>query len=69
MQLRDCPSVAACRLETENVPQVDKGQEGEEGGTSPAALTAGTQRVFRPEPTVKAHSVFGTNKLANTAAR
>lgn len=56
-------------METENVPQVDKGQEGEEGGTSPAALTAGTQRVFRPEPTVKAHSVFGTNKLANMAAR
>ena len=48
-------------------------EEGEEKGASTAAFrkadTAGTRRAGRPEPTVKAQGVFGTNELADVAAR
>lgn len=45
------------------VPPAGKGKEGEERGASPAALKGRHLRDGRPEPTVKAQSVFGTNKL------
>lgn len=53
----------SCLQVGDSVPEVGKGQEGKDGGTSPAALTAGTRRAFRPEHNIKAHSVFGTNWL------
>lgn len=69
--VRGCPSGAACRLEEEQSPTSRQGEggRGEERGASPAALKGGHQRDGRPEPTVKAQSVFGTNKLADMAAR
>lgn len=55
------------------MPPVGKGKGGEERGASTAAFrkadTTGTQRARRPEPTVKAQGVFGTNELADVAAR
>lgn len=65
------PSGAACRLKKEQCPtSVGKETEGEERGVSTAALRKADTRVtHRPEPPAKAQDVFGTNKLADVAAR
>lgn len=57
----------------EQHPTEGQGEGGKGKGTSTAAFrkadTAGTQRAGRPEPTVKAQGEFGTNWLADLAAR
>lgn len=74
MQL-DCPSAAACRLETEQCATDRQGEGGSGEGskcccTQRQALQGHGGRAGRPEPTtVKAQAVFGTNKLADVAAR
>lgn len=71
--VRDGPGGAACSLETEQRPPVGKGKEGEGRGASAAtfskAAAAATQRAGRPDPAVKAQGTFGTNELADVAAR
>lgn len=63
---RGCHSGAAQKRST--VPLVGKGKEGEER-ESCCTQKSRHPRDRRPEPTVKAQHVFGTNKLADLAAR
>lgn len=64
--VRGCPSGAACRLEKEQA----RGRRGRRGKRVLLhSEECRHQRDRRPEPTVKAQHVFGTNKLAGMAAR
>lgn len=64
--VRGCYSGAAWKRST--VPPAGKGKEGEER-ESCCTQKGRHPRDRRPEPTVKARRVFGTNKLADVAAR
>lgn len=68
--VRGCPSGVACRLEKEQCPTSRQGEGGREEGNESCCTQKGRHpRDRRPEPTVKAQRVFGTNKLADMAAR
>lgn len=68
--VRGCPSGAACKLEKEQCPTSRQGEGGRGEGSESCYTQEGRhQRDRRPEPTVKAQHVFGTNKLADMAAR
>lgn len=73
MQLETVLAKLPADCKQSDIPPVGKGKEGEERGASTTTFrkadTAGTWRAGRPEPTIKAQGMFGTNELADVAAR
>lgn len=68
--VRGWPSGAACRLEKKQCPTSMQGEGGRGEGSNSCCTQKGRhQRNTRPDPTVKAQRVLGTNMLADMAAR